>query len=348
MSDLDLTDRRLLNALQGSIQLVERPFAQIADHLGISEDDVLARARALREAGVLRHLSPIFDVFRLGYKSALVAVAVPPDRLEAAAALISAHPAVSHNYAREHRFNIWFVMAIPRERDFDAEVARLAAAAGATRHIVLPAKKLFKIAVEYDMVGRTTDSKPKAARPKAPRRELTSEDKAIIRVCQDDLPLVSRPWAEEARLLGMDEATLLAKLNALHDEGILRRFAAVLRHNEAGFSANGMACWRVPDERIEEVGERLAADSRVSHCYWRPTFEDWPYPLFSMVHCESREQVRAVVEDLSRTVGIADYEILWSAKEFKKERVRYFVEDVGAPLSSDTDAAVSGTPARSG
>jgi DNA-binding Lrp family transcriptional regulator len=334
MTELDLTDRRLLNALQGSIDLVERPFLRAAEEAGISEDEALVRAQRLRDAGVLRHLSPIFDVFRLGYKSALVACAVPPERIEDAAAVISAHSGVSHNYAREHRFNIWFVMAIPRERDFEGEVARLAAAAGATRHIVLPAKKLFKIAVEYDMVGRTTDSKPKAARAKAPRRELTDEEKAIIRVCQDDLPLVSRPWAEEARALGMDEAALIEKLRAMRDDGILRRFAAVLRHNEAGFSANGMACWRVPEGRIEEVGERLAADSRVSHCYWRPTFEDWPYPLFSMVHCESREDVRAIVAELSQAVGVTDYEILWSAREFKKERVRYFVDEPAAAQAS--------------
>jgi DNA-binding Lrp family transcriptional regulator len=324
--ELDLTDRRLLNALQGSLQLVERPFAALGEELALSEDDVLARTQALRDAGVLRQLSPIFDVFRLGYKSALIAVAVAPERLEEAAAVISAHPGVSHNYAREHRFNIWFVMAIPRERDFEREVAALANAAGATRHIVLPALKLFKIAVSYDMVARTTDAKPRAEKPKTARRELTDAERAIIRICQDDMPLVSRPWAEAARSLRMDEAELIAELRAMQDEGILRRFAAVLRHNEAGFTSNGMACWRVPEERIEETGERLAADSRVSHCYWRPTFEDWPYPLFSMVHCESRDQVREIVRELSRTVGVADYEILWSAKEFKKERVRYFVE----------------------
>jgi len=136
MAELDLTDRRLLNALQGSFQLVERPFAAVAEDLGIDEDEVLSRTQALRDAGVLRHLSPIFDVFRLGYKSALVAVAVDPARLEEAAAVISAHPGVSHNYAREHRFNIWFVMAIPREQDFEATVASLAGRAGAERHIV--------------------------------------------------------------------------------------------------------------------------------------------------------------------------------------------------------------------
>ena len=326
MAELDLTDRRLLNALQGSFQLVERPFAAVAEDLGIDEDEVLSRTQALRDAGVLRHLSPIFDVFRLGYKSALVAVAVDPARLEEAAAVISAHPGVSHNYAREHRFNIWFVMAIPREQDFEATVASLAERACADRHIVLPAKRLFKIAVEYDMVGKITDSKPSPTRPKT-RRELTDRDREIVRVCQDDLPIVSRPWADAARELGIPESDVVAELRRLRDEGILRRFAAVLRHAEAGFSANGMACWRVPDDRIEEVGEKLAADSRVSHCYWRPTFPDWPYPLFSMVHCETREQVAAIVEDLSRIVGVIDYEILWSAREFKKERVRYFIEE---------------------
>src|SRR5256885_4865278 len=177
MTELDITDRRLLNALQGSLQIVERPFAMVADQLGLSEDDVLARTQALRDVGVLRHLSPIFDVFRLGYKSALIAAAVDPDRLEEAAAVISAHPGVSHNYAREHRFNLWFVLAIPRERDFEATANQLAADAGATRCIILPAIRLFKIAVEYDMVEKITDSKPIARPRKAPRRELTPREK---------------------------------------------------------------------------------------------------------------------------------------------------------------------------
>jgi siroheme decarboxylase len=330
-AELDLVDRLLLNALQGSIELVERPFVPIAQQLGISEADVLRRTQLLRDAGVLRHLSPIFDVFRIGYKSALIALAVEPERLEEAAAVITAHPGVSHNYAREHRFNIWFVLAIPREQDFEGTITAMAAQARALTYHVLPAIKLFKIAVEYDMVGKRTDAKPRERRATPARRELTDRDKAIIRVCQDDLPLVARPWAIEAEQLGLTEHELLGQLRVMQQDGILRRFAAVLRHQEAGFSANGMACWRVPDDRIEEVGVALAADTRVSHCYWRPTFPDWPYPLFSMVHCESRDDVAAVVADLARRVSVDDYEILWSAREFKKERVRYFTEGPAAP-----------------
>ena len=89
----------------------------------------------------------------------------------------------------------------------------------------------------------------------------------------------------------------------------------------------------ITGRQIEAVGEKLAADNRVSHCYWRPTFPDWPYPLFSMVHCESRDQVQTIVRDLSANVGVSDYEILWSARELKKERVRYFVDDASAPAA---------------
>jgi DNA-binding Lrp family transcriptional regulator len=245
--------------------------------------------------------------------------------------VITAHSGVSHNYAREHRFNIWFVLAIPRERDFDGAVASLASEAGALTYHILPAIKLFKIAVAYDMVGKQTDARPSEPRTSAPRRDLTEEDRRVIRVCQDDLPIAARPWAAQARTLGLTETELLAKLIGLQHDGILRRFAAVLRHQEAGFSANGMACWRVPDARIEEVGLALAADTRVSHCYWRPTFPDWPYPLFSMVHCETRDEVASVVADLSRRVAVDDFEILWSAREFKKERVRYFVDESPTP-----------------
>lgn len=330
MAELDLTDRRILNALQGSLELTERPLAAITEEVGVTEDEVLRRAQALRDAGVLRHLSPIFDVFRIGYKSALIAFAVGPGRLEEAAAVVSAHAGVSHNYAREHRFNLWAVLAIPRERDFDATVADLAERAGALTYHVLPALRLFKIAVEYDTVEKKTDSRPREKRPRGAQRELTAEEKGIIRVCQEDLPLVSRPWADAARGLGMNEGALIERLRALHDEGILRRMAAVLRHQEAGFSGNGMACWRVPENRIEEVGEALAADTRVSHCYWRPTFPDWPYALFSMVHCETRAEVAAIVAELSQQVDITDYEILWSAREYKKERVRYFIDGPAA------------------
>jgi DNA-binding Lrp family transcriptional regulator len=326
-AQLDQTDRKLLNLLQASFPLVSNPFAALAGELAIGEDEVIARAGQLRESGVIRRLSAIFDVHRIGYKSSLIAMSMPPERLEEGAAVISAHPCVSHNYSRDHRLNLWFVLAIPRERDFQATVADMAGRVGATRTLVLPALKLFKIDVRYDMVEGEGSSEPEDRPKKGQRRKLTPAEIDAVRVLQQDLPITSRPFAAEARTLGLSEKALLARAAAFLEEGIMRRFAAVLRHQEAGFRANGMACWAVPEERIEEIGNILAASPRVSHCYQRPTYPDWPYPLYSMVHSPSRRQCENIVADLSRQTGVSDYTVLFSTKEYKKERVKYFMEE---------------------
>lgn len=325
-ASLDAIDRRLLNQLQSDFPLEPRPFAVLAQRLGIAEEEVLSRARALREQGVLRHLSAIFDVYRVGYRSTLVAFAVPQERLEEAAALVSAHPGVSHNYGREHEYNLWFVLAVPRRHDLESVVVEMARRAGALKYHILPALKLYKIEVEFDMVGGDgREGRPYQA--KGPRRDLTEEEIALVRVLQEDLPLVSRPFARAAAALGLAEEELLERARALQEEGIMRRFAAVLRPRTAGFAANGMVCWVVPEGRLEEVGTRFASYPQVSHCYRRPTFDDWPYNIFTMVHAQTRERCEETVRRMAQEVGVQDYVILYSHTEYKKERVKYFLED---------------------
>jgi len=324
-ASLDATDKRLLNLLQSDFPLVPRPYAAIAAALGVPEAEVLARVQALREAGVLRSLSAIFDVYRVGYRSTLVAFSVPPARLAEAASVVSAHPGVSHNYGREHEYNLWFVLAVPRSVDLEAEVAGLAGRAGATKYHILPNLKLYKIGVEYDVVEGEGNARrgPKAHRP---RRDLTPEEIALVRVLQEELPVEERPFLEGARRLGISEEELLAKAQALQEEGIMRRFAAVIRHRVAGFTANGMACWVVPEERVDEVGQRFASYPQVSHCYRRPTFEDWPYNVFTMIHAMTRERCEATVRKIADETGIDTYVILYSHTEYKKERVKYYAE----------------------
>jgi len=321
---LDATDRRLLNLLQSDFPLVPRPFAVLAERLELLEDDVLRRVQALRDAGVLRHLSAIFDVYRVGYRSTLVSFAVPADKLVEAAAVVSAHAGVSHNYGREHEYNLWFVLALPRSQDLEAVVADLADKAGALKYHILPALKLYKIDVEFDMVGGQGNKSGGVHKGRGPRRDLAEEDVALVRVLQEDLPLTSNPFAPAAESLGMTEEELLAKVRALQDEGIVRRFAGVLRHREAGFTANGMTCWIVPEERLDEVGAKFASYPQVSHCYRRPTFDDWPYNVFTMIHAMSRDKCEATVRKIASEVGIDDYAVLYSHTEYKKERVKYF------------------------
>ncbi|MDO8615632.1 MAG: AsnC family transcriptional regulator [Dehalococcoidia bacterium] len=322
---LDALDRRLLNLVQSEFPLVPQPFAALGEKLGVAESEVIERLRAARDSGVLRSLSAIFDAYRVGYRSTLVCLSVPEERLEGAAAAVSAHPGVSHNYGREHEYNLWFVLALPRERDLEAEVADLARRTGATKYHLLPNLKLYKIGVEYDVEeGENRAQRPR--RPGGPRRELTEGDMALVRVLQEELPLEGRPFAQPARDVGMTEDALLSRAAALQEEGIMRRFAAVIRHRIAGFAANGMTCWIVPEEGIDEIGYRFAAYPQVSHCYRRPTYDDWPYAIFTMIHAMTREKCEETVRKMAAEIGIGTYTVLYSHTEYKKERVKYYAQ----------------------
>ncbi|MEJ2210909.1 MAG: Lrp/AsnC family transcriptional regulator [Anaerolineae bacterium] len=272
----------------------------------------------------------------MGYQSTLAALHLPEERLEAAAAVVSAHPGVSHNYARPHHYNLWFTLAVPPGQDLAAELARLAARAGAGDALNLPALRVFKIRTHFRMeagprapaLGGQTGQGRRRAGADAPGPEvpgLGPEDVPLVRALQRDLPLVPRPFAVLGGAFDLDEAALLAGGRRLLADGIMRRYAAVLRHRRAGFRANGMACWVVPGERVEEVGRQAAAYPEVSHCYQRPAHPPrWPFNLFTMIHGRSRDEVEAVAARLAAEAGLDEYEILYSTREFKKERVKYF------------------------
>jgi DNA-binding Lrp family transcriptional regulator len=317
-------DRRLLNLVQKEIDLVADPFAKIANELRTTEEDVLTRLRRLRdEEGVIRQISAIFDTRKLGYTSTLVAMRVPPDRVNEAARIINEHPGVSHNYERDHEFNIWFTLAVPPGMDLEEHIDRLHALVGAEVTRILPTLKMFKIEVRLDMEQGVSN----ADGPPPPKVEippLTDDDIRAIRALQIDMPLVSRPFAEEAATVGMSEDDLLSFGHKFRADGRMRRCAAILRHRRAGFLANGMGVWKMPEDQAVELGYRIASFPQVTHCYQRPVYEDWPYRVFSMVHAHTEDKVREVIKNISSETGLNEYDILFSTREFKKTRVPYF------------------------
>jgi DNA-binding Lrp family transcriptional regulator len=323
-------DRQLLNAVQKEVPLVPRPFAQVADEIGTTEDDVLARLKRWRDdEGVIRQISAIFDTRKLGYTSTLVAMRIPAERMNEAAKLVNEHPGVSHNYERDHEFNLWFTLAVPAGMDLTEHIDRLHELTGAESTRILPTLKMFKIEVRLDMETGVS----KADGPPPPKVEippLTEEDINAIRALQVDMPLVSRPFAEEAKTVGMSEDELLEFGHKFVADGRMRRCAAILRHRRAGFLANGMGVWKMPEERAEELGYRIAAFPQVTHCYQRPVYEDWPYRVFSMVHARTEEKVREVIAGISNDTGLPEYDILFSTREFKKTRVPYFTGEYEA------------------
>ena len=154
---------------------------------------------------------------------------------------------------------------------------------------------------------------------------------AVIRATQGDLPIVAEPYAAAAGALGMSVDALVEHLRGMVDRGLLRRVAAILFHRRAGFSANGMGVWQVPDEHIAAVGPRMAAYRGISHCYQRPTYADWRYSIFTMAHGRSKEECDAILDAIAaENPEIEDRATLYSSTEFKKVRLLYFTEDFKA------------------
>jgi len=325
---LDSIDKKLLNEIQWVFPLVDRPYSEIAERHGISEQDSMRRIKALKEMGLIRQINAIFDTRRLGYKSALVAFAVSPDKLDNVADEINEHPGVSHNYERNHEYNMWFTLAVPPGLDMKEDLDRMAGLDGVIKYRVLPTLKLYKIGVRLDMVNEDAN-KPKPTdevKELNPEKvELSDRDKEFIRELQKDLEVIPEPFKDLADNLGITTSELFAKAKQYEDIGIMRRFAAILRHRDVGFLANGMVVWNVPEDKIDEVGFKLAAFPQVSHCYRRPVYPDWRFNLFSMIHARTMDAAEKMAVEMSDKIGIQDYQILFSSREFKKERVKYFV-----------------------
>ncbi len=329
---LDETDRKLLNLMQGSFPIAARPYLRVAELSGVPEQEVMDRVSKLLSQRIIRQVTPIFDTRALGYSSMLVAAKVDPENPHRAAQVINAHPGVSHNYLRNHEFNLWFTIATEPDSPLGLQgtLDVLAREAGAESVRQLPTLKLFKIRMDLEMEG-DTEALSSAAAPVEPI-ELEPQpydelDIAVIRALQGDMPVVPEPYAPAAAALGMPHERLLEHLEGMQERGLLRRVAAILYHRRAGFSANGMGVWKVPDDQIFDIGCRMASFRGISHCYQRPTYEDWPYSVFTMAHGRSKEECDAILDAIAEQTGISERATLYSSTEFKKIRLTYFTDD---------------------
>ena len=331
---LDKTDKRLMNLLQSSFPLDPEPFALVASEAELEPADVLARTQRLLDGRIIREITPIFDTRALGYESMLVAAKVDSEHPQRAAQIVNSHPGVSHNYLRTHDFNLWFTIATPPESELglDGTLEALMRETGAESMRELPTLTLFKINMNLEMEGGTEALA--AAVDAAPPRELEAQpyddtDVAVIRALQGPMEVTDRPYDEAAAEVGMDPSVFLEHLSGMVDRKLLRRVAAILFHRRAGFSANGMGVWRVPEDEIQETGRRMAAFRGISHCYQRPTYPDWPYSVFTMAHGRSKEECDAVLDSIAEECGLAgpDRATLYSSTEYKKVRLHYFTPD---------------------
>jgi DNA-binding Lrp family transcriptional regulator len=315
----------LLYQMQNAFPMTQRPFLEIAKALNSTEAEVLHTVQQLKDDKIIRQTSAIFDTKRLGYKSSLVAFKVAEDQIDQAAQIINAHPGVSHNYLRNHDYNIWFTMAVAPDSAFGLErtIEILQEQTGAEDAIILPTLKMFKISVKMDTTGKRA-KKEKVKRVAHKEIRLSPKHIAVIKELQKDITVTSEPYAEAVERLGIGYDEFFAIAHELKDAGVMRRFATILNHRKAGFSANAMSVWSVPEEDGERIGREMAEFSAVSHCYLRPKYPNWPYNLFAMVHAKTQEECDVLIEEMAKESGLSEYGKLYSSVEFKKQRLVYF------------------------
>lgn len=334
--DMDDLDRRLLKQIQDALPISPTPFSGLAAQFGIGEDEVLARLQALRDGNIIRQVNAIFDTRALGYSSSLIASKMAPEQLTVAARIINGHPGVTHNYERNDEFNLWWTIAVPPGSSLEDTVQRLHELSGASSTRLLPTLKLFKIGVNLDITGDRPADATSVPEYREEDRErshayvLTARDQALVRALQEDLPIVSRPFDEPAASVGLSAEQLLDEARRLQAAGFLRRFAAILYHRRAGFRANAMGVWAVPADIVARVGPQMASFTAVSHCYERPIYPDWPFSVYTMIHGRTEDEAATILQTIKDKTGITEYRALYSTREWKKTRVRYFTDEIPA------------------
>jgi DNA-binding Lrp family transcriptional regulator len=316
----------LLRAIQAGVPFAEAPFAALARDLDLGEAEVLTELRGLDEDGLLREISAVLEGAALGYESALATGVVPEADLDRVVETVNAHPTVTHNYLRNHHYNLWFTVAVPPEMGLEPTLHALSRATGVPHFHALQRTATFKIGVNFDPETRRNRS---AVAPVAEVKplDLSERDMRCFRALQTPLPLRERPFAALAKEAGVEEAELLS-FGRFHLGSAIRRYVGTLRHRRLGVGANGMVVWRVSEAEQLEVGQRLAESPDVSHCYARNAIDGFPFSLYSMIHGPDRESCEALARELAIRIGIEEYAVLFSEREFKKVRLRYFLPEL--------------------
>jgi DNA-binding Lrp family transcriptional regulator len=316
-------DFQLLNDYQRDFPLVSAPFAELAARLGVAEKVVLGRLENLRREGKISRVGAVFAPKRIG-ASTLAAMAVPPEKLEAVAAAVNRFPEVNHNYEREHRYNLWFVVTAATEGRLQASLGAIELAAGYPL-MALPLEEEFHIDLGFCLRGEKQKSVATAQMVK-PTALIDEAERRLVSVLQEGLPLFIRPFALIAERIGVSEPEVLGRIRRWLEEGAIKRFGVVVRHHELGYRANAMLVHNIPDEQVSEIGRALAEEPAVTLCYRRPRrLPDWPYNLFCMIHGRERGEVETIIADLRQRHGLeaAAHEVLFSLTRFKQNGARY-------------------------
>ncbi|MBI2314005.1 MAG: Lrp/AsnC family transcriptional regulator [Betaproteobacteria bacterium] len=327
---------RLLNEFQRDFPLVSQPFKAMAEKLGTDENAVLDLLAGLQEEGKISRVGVVFRPNCVG-ASTLAAMAVGSGHMEEVADLVSSYREVNHNYERDNRFNLWFVIAAADWEKVWNVIEGIERRSGYTV-MPLPLVEDYHIDLGFDLTEPDEDRwyRLRHAEPRlrsAVRLPLSSgprwlapSEAVLVTAIQQGFPLVPRPFAEIALHTGLSEAQVIAQIKSWSADDVVKRVGVIVRHRELGFLANAMVVWDVPDSQVTPIGARVAALPYVTLCYRRRRFlPDWPYNLYCMIHGRDRDSVLERIDDLEQRCGLRSHPnvILFSRRRFKQNGARY-------------------------
>lgn len=334
MAELDPRDREILKALQHEVPIASTPYAIIGQTVDVSEKEVLKRIERLKRDGVVKQIYGAFNGRAIGYDTSLVAARADAERIDEAAALISAHPGVSQNYRRSGDLNLWFTISVHSHGlGLERVVDLLRTESGCTATRIVRTSRTFS-ADEHESADEDESSDRRAS-------PLSAEEIELVRLFQADLPVVPRPFEAVARRANCTEEQLLAAARRLRTQQLLRKFVAVVQPRRSGFTATAMSVWKAPDAAVDQVGRAIARSPGVTHCYVRETHDDWPFNLYATVEGRSLEECDALVAGIADTHGLHEYRSLYPLKEYKRRRVAFFAPEHDAWETARSSAGLA-------
>jgi len=324
-------DKELLQLLQDNFPVEKRPWANLGKILGIAEEEVLSRIQRLSSDGVIRKLRTILDAQKMGTcSSTLMAMKVPEEKMEGVVNVVNEYMSVTHNYRREHDYNLWFTVTTCGDKDLGSTVEEIKRKTGIHDHDVLdlPTTRVFKIDVRFKFTDSEGEAKAMNMNSNMSSNMGTNNadeiNQIIIRITQDRIPLVNEPFEEIAKETGISQDEVIARLKELISNGVIKRLGISVNQRKVGIVANAVVAWKVPQEQVESVGNMLSAYKEITHCYERITVPGkWEHNLFTVIHGYNRESVEEIAKMMSETVGITDYLVLFSNEQFKRTSVMH-------------------------
>ena len=328
---LDKQDKELLQLLQDNFPVEKRPWTNLGKILGIPEEEVLSRIQRLSSDGFIRKLRTILDAKKLNTcSSTLMAMKVPEEKMEGVVNVVNEYMSVTHNYRREHDYNLWFTVTTCGSKDLGSTVDEIIRRTGIPEHDILdlPTTSVFKIDVRF----KFTNGGLKAmngnyngnTNGNTNVNNADAINKAIIRTTQEKIPLVNEPFAEIAKETGISQDEVIARLNELISVGVIKRLGISVNQRKIGIVANAVVAWKVPQEQVKRVGNMLSAYREITHCYERVTVPGkWEHNLFTVIHSYNRESVEETARMMSEAVGISDYLVMFSNEQFKRTSVMH-------------------------